>query len=210
MLEPTRIIDERSGLSPEPYTFRAVLKRDWPMDDRAADVSRSVVVPAGTYELERVAPPAGDTGSWLQVKGTTLGWPEQRWHDWRSPHYGSFQILVTQIELPEATRRARVETLVEQHVAAIAAPTPLEIEDTEPSDMRLALPTSPEPESEDGPTRVVKAIDVESPDDAHAEITRRLSPPQPMTAASTAPGYGRARRRRPRTVRFGGLRFRVF
>lgn len=147
MLDATVIIDTDALPCPpaEPIAFRAVTKREWPLDDVSGGVLESVLLPAGTYELERIPAPGRDAGRWLKVKGTTLGWPERRWLDWRNPSYGTFQIEVAPIKFSEESRRAQIEALLDEDTVPSvveAAPQEADVAIAEAVTVRCEAPTA--------------------------------------------------------------------
>ncbi len=65
--------------------MQATLKRVWEMLDYSqSGNSRKVNVEPGTYELERIPNPSGYEGSWLVIKGTTIGQSEAAWRQWKN------------------------------------------------------------------------------------------------------------------------------
>ncbi len=63
--------------------IKATTRRVWEMLDHSKprDNNNAYLQP-GTYELERIPNPYGFAGSWLVVKGTTIGMAEGAWKGW--------------------------------------------------------------------------------------------------------------------------------
>ncbi len=169
-------------------------KREWPLDDVSGGVLESVLLPAGTYELESIPAPGSDEGRWLKVKGTTLGWPEHRWLDWRNPSYGTFQIEVAPIKFSKESRCGHIEALLDEDTVPSvveAAPQEADVAIAEAVTVRCEAPTAEVAVHCEAPTAEV-TVRCETPT---AEVTVLCEPP----AAA-----------RPRTLSWSGLRFLLF
>ena len=52
------------------------------------------ILPAGTYEAERIRCPLGHPCDWIVLKGTKMGAAETYWLDFSGPHWGLMQVTV--------------------------------------------------------------------------------------------------------------------
>lgn len=63
--------------------MRMILRQSWDVRD-ATDPKNVVaaIIPAGTYEIEKVPNPCGHKGYWFVFKGTKIGGSEGFWRQW--------------------------------------------------------------------------------------------------------------------------------
>jgi hypothetical protein len=69
-----------------------ILNREWVAVD--GTTGKAVGIPAGTYEVERIANPLGHAAPWLTLKGTLIGGCEGYWRDWPGPADDEFTVRV--------------------------------------------------------------------------------------------------------------------
>lgn len=68
----------------------------WKLIDGSGPSIRTVVIPAGTYVIERVANPFGESNApWLVLEGTTIGGSEDFFRSMDHRSYGEFRIHIT-------------------------------------------------------------------------------------------------------------------
>ena len=67
----------------------------WKLIDGTSNILRSVVVPAGTYQVERVKNPFGTSDTtWLVIVGTMVGGSEDFFKKMDRAEYGNFRIIL--------------------------------------------------------------------------------------------------------------------
>jgi hypothetical protein len=63
--------------------MKLVIRRDWKVLDGSGH-GRHAIIPAGTYEVERISDPLNVTGdSWIVLKGTLIGAAEPFWKQYQ-------------------------------------------------------------------------------------------------------------------------------
>lgn len=73
---------------------------------------RSTVVPAGRYEVERIVYPPWDSWSWIVLKGTRIGYREDKWLSYISDAWRELKVEF-EMEMPKVAW-ATIEALIDQ------------------------------------------------------------------------------------------------
>ncbi len=70
-----------------------VTKRDFTVQN--ADTGGEAMIFAGTHAVERIPNPRSTNGiSWIVMKGTRIGMPEDYWRRWKGEHWAHFQVEI--------------------------------------------------------------------------------------------------------------------